>query len=89
MVKPNSSIYLLITTTVNSHNSLSLRRLRVLSVSYPKMILSVIGQEYLVLLHFNVSLHMSIVMVFVKNKVDLGTPHWAFTNKEGSWVFSN
>ena len=18
-----------------------------------------------------------------------GTPHWAFTNKEGSWVFSN
>lgn len=45
--------------------------------------------EYLVLLHFNVSLHMSIVTVFVKNKVDLGTPHWAFTNKEGSWVFSN
>lgn len=43
MVKPNSCIYLLITTTVNSHNSLSLRRLRVLSVSYPKMILSVIG----------------------------------------------
>ena len=31
------------TTTVNSHNSLSLRCLWVLSVSYPKIFLSVIG----------------------------------------------